>query len=98
MLSRSVAALQKAGAGSVLAAGARASGDREMEVSALFSAGVGHRGRSAAARDSGGGARLGGQLDGDVLSGNFAGVPAAVGIVLRTILERATRRLPGHRH
>jgi DNA polymerase-3 subunit alpha len=55
--------------------------DRKAAPRAVFFAGVGHRGRSQAARNSGGGARLGGEFDGDVLSGNFLRVPAALGIV-----------------
>jgi len=49
-----------------------------------------------AAGISRGGARVGGELDGDVLPGNFACVPAALGSLLRTVFERAARRLPGH--
>ena len=46
------------------------------------------------AGDSGGGERVSGQFDGDVLPGNFLCVPAALGAVFRAVLERAARRLP----
>src|SRR6267154_827497 len=81
---------------SAFAADSRTGSYQEMEPVTLFSARIGHRGRSAAARHSRGGARVGGELDGDVLPGNFACVPAALGSLLRTVFERAARRLPGH--
>ncbi len=49
---------------------------------AVFPAGIGHRGRSAAARDSRRRARFGGELDGHVLPGNFARLPVTMGAVL----------------
>ena len=90
------AALSAFAAGGARAADARARSDREAQPGAVFSARVGHRRRSAAARDSGGGARLGGEFDSDVLPGDFARVPAALGALLRALPERAARRLPGH--
>src|ERR1700719_2639224 len=50
--------LQAAAPGSAFAADARAGSNREMETGAIFSAGVGHRGGSAAARDSRSGTRI----------------------------------------
>ena len=66
---------------SALPADARIGRDRKVTSCAVFFAGVGHRGRGQAARNSRGGARVGGQLDGDVLPRHFLRVPAALGIV-----------------
>src|SRR5229473_5952161 len=52
---------------STFAADARISSHQEKKPVAVFSARIGHRGRSAAARNSRGGTRLGGKFDGDVL-------------------------------
>src|SRR5258708_1424753 len=67
---------------SAFAADARIDGHQEVEPVALFPARIGHRGRSAAARHSRGGARVSGQFDGHVLPGNFTRVPVALGAVL----------------
>src|SRR5229473_801791 len=90
--------LQAAAPGSAFAPDARTRGHRKTAPGAVFSAGLGHRGRSAAPRDSRGGARVGGKLPRDVLPGNFLRVSVALGTVLRTVFERTARRLPGHRY
>src|ERR1700730_7878772 len=62
---------------SAFAADARIRGHQEVEPGALLPARIGHRGRSAAARDSRGGARVGGEFHRDVLSGYFLRVSVA---------------------
>src|SRR5216684_7524272 len=84
--------------GSTFAADSRTGSYQEVEPVALFFACIGHRGRSAAARNSRGGARVGSEFDGDLLPGNFPRVSVALGALLRTVFERAARRFPGHRH
>ena len=74
--------LPPAAARSAFATDARIRRDRKAASRTVFFAGVGNRRRGQAARNSGGGSRLGGQFDGDVLPGNFLRVPAALGIVL----------------
>src|SRR5437867_6995213 len=71
---------------------------QEVELGAVFSARIGHREGSAAAWNSRGGARISREFDGDVLPGNFARLPAALGTVFRTVFEWAAWRLPGHRY
>ncbi len=90
--------LQAAAPGSAFAADARTRGHRKTASGAIFSAGVGHRGGSAAPRHSCGGARVGGKLHGHLLPRHFVCLPAALGPLLRAFSERAARRLPGHRH
>ncbi len=46
--------------------------------------------------NSGGGARVRGKFDSDLLPGHFLRVPAAMGIIFRAVFERAARQLPGH--
>jgi hypothetical protein len=71
--------LPAAAARGAYAADARIGSHREMGFGAVFSAGVGHRGGSPPARDTGGSTRIGSQFDGAVLPGNFLCVPAALG-------------------
>src|SRR6266851_8635666 len=72
--------------GSTFAADSRTGSYQEVEPVALFFACIGHRGRSAAARNSRGGARVGSEFDGDLLPGNFACVPAALGTLFGPFL------------
>src|SRR5204863_4786792 len=81
---------------SAFAVDARVGSHQEVEPVAVFSARIGHRERGTAARDSRGGARVSGKFDGDILPGNFACMPVAMGAVLRTVSERTARRLSGH--
>src|SRR5260370_39993788 len=67
--------------GSAFASDSRTGSYQEVEPVALFPARIGHRGRSAAARDSRGSARVSGETECDALPGNFTRVPAALGAV-----------------
>src|SRR6266481_6167474 len=68
--------------GSAFAADSRTGSYQEVESVAIFPARIGHRGRSAAARDSCGSARVSGEFYCDVLPGNFACVLSLLGALL----------------
>src|SRR5262249_60555613 len=76
---------------------ARARSNPPAQPGALFPASLGHCRGGAAARDPGGGARLGGELPGHLLPGHLACLPAALCALLRAVRQWAALRLPRYR-